>query len=93
VGHPGELVHVDVQRLARIVRVGHRIHAIGVCGPPARARKYIHVAVDDHSRVAYTDVLADQPGRSAEAFLSRTVRWFAQRGTVVTRARFPRAAQ
>jgi hypothetical protein len=47
-------------------------------------REYAHVAVDDHSRVAYTEVLADQTGRSAEAFL-RIVRWFAQRGTVVTR--------
>ena len=43
------------------------------------------MAVDDHSRVAYTEVLADQTGRSAEAFLRRIVRWFAQRGTVVTR--------
>ena len=40
--------------------------------------------LDGHRRVAYAEVLADQTGRSAEAFLSRTVRWFAQRGTVVS---------
>jgi hypothetical protein len=91
--HPGELVHVDVKRLARIVRVGHRIHGNRSVRVHGAGWEYVHVAVDDHSRVAYTEVLADQPGRSAEAFLSRTVRWFAQRGTVVTRARFPRAAQ
>lgn len=83
--HPGELVHVDVKRLARIVCVGHRIHGDRRLRVYGAGWEYVHVAVDDHSRVAYTEVLPDQTGRSAEAFLRRTVRWFAQRGTVVTR--------
>jgi transposase InsO family protein len=82
---PGELVHVDVKRLARIVRVGHRIHGNRSLRVYGAGWEYVHVAIDDHSRVAYTEVLPDQTGRSAEAFLRRTVRWFAQRGTVVTR--------
>ena len=82
-------VHVDVKRLARIVRVGHGNRSLRVYGA---GREYAHVG-GRHSRVAYTEVLADQTGRSVEVFLHRTVRWFAQRGTVVTRARFPRAAQ
>ena len=82
---PGELVHIDVKRLARIVRVGHRIHGNRSLRVYGAGWEYVHVAVDDHSRVAYTEVLADQTGRSAEAFLRRTIRWFAQRGTVVTR--------
>jgi transposase InsO family protein len=82
---PGELVHVDVKRLARIVRVGHRIHGNRSLRVYGAGWEYVHVAVDDHSRVAYTEVLPDQTGRSAEAFLRRTVRWFAQRGTVVSR--------
>ena len=83
--HPGELVHIDVKRLARIVRVGHRIHGNRSLRVYGAGWEYVHVAIDDHSRVAYTEVLPDQTGRSAEAFLRRTVRWFAQRGTVVTR--------
>jgi len=83
--HPGELVHVDVKRLARIVRVGHRIHGNRSLRVYGAGWEYVHVAIDDHSRVAYTEVLPDQTGRSAEAFLRRTVQWFAQRGIVVTR--------
>lgn len=83
--HPGELVHIDVKRLARIVRVGHRIHGNRSLRVYGAGWEYVHVAVDDHSRVAYTEVLPDQTGRSADAFLRRTVRWFAQRGTVVNR--------
>lgn len=83
--HPGELVHVDVKRLARIVRIGHRIHGNRSLRVYGAGWEYVHVAVDDHSRVAYTEVLPDQTGRSAEAFLRRMVRWFAQRGTVVNR--------
>jgi len=83
--HPGELVHLDVKRLARIVRVGHRIHGNRSLRVYGAGWEYVHVAVDDHSRVAYTEVLPDQTGRSAEAFLRRTIRWFAQRGVVVTR--------
>jgi transposase InsO family protein len=83
--HPGELVHVDVKRLARIVRVGHRIHGNRSLRVYGAGWEYVHVAVDDHSRVAYTEVLPDQTGRSAERFLRRMIRWFAHRGIVVTR--------
>ena len=82
---PGDLVHLDVKRLARIVRVGHRIHGNRSLRVYGAGWEYVHVAVDDHSRVAYTEVLPDQTGRSAEAFLRRTVRWFAKRGTIVRR--------
>lgn len=82
---PGDLVHVDVKRLARIVRVGHRIHGNRSLRVYGAGWEYVHVAVDDHSRVAYTEVLADQTGRSAAVFLRRMVRWFARRGTVVRR--------
>ena len=45
--------------------------------------EYVHVAVNDYSRVAYAEVLADQGGATTAAFLHRTVRWFARRGVVV----------
>jgi transposase InsO family protein len=78
---PGELVHLDIKPLARILRVGHRIH-----GDRRRRSidgagyEFVHVAVDDYSRVAYVEVLPDQGGATTAAFLRRTVRWFAARG-------------
>ena len=79
---PGELVHLDVKPLGRILRVGHRID------PQRRASvgagwEYVHVAVDDYSRAAYVEVLPDQTGATTAAFLGRTVGWFARRGVRV----------
>jgi hypothetical protein len=66
--HPGELVHVDVKRLARIVRVGHRIHGNRSVRVHGAGWEYVDVAVDDHSRVAYTEVLADKPAAVPKRF-------------------------
>ena len=83
--HPGDLVHLDIKPLARILQIGHRIH-----GDRRRVRygagyEYVHVAIDDHSRVAYVEVLPDQRGTTTAQFLRRTLRWFAQRGVRVRR--------
>ena len=82
---PGELVHLDIKPLARILRVGHRIHGDRRQTVPGAGYEYAHVAVDDYSRVAYVEVLADQCGGTTAAFLQRTVRWFARRGVRVER--------
>jgi transposase len=70
--HPGDLVHLDVKPLARIAGVGHRIHG----DQRARVRgigwEYAHVAIDDHSRAAYVEVLPDQTGATTAAFLARS---------------------
>lgn len=82
---PGELVHLDIKPLGRILRIGHRFaphrrsHRLGA------GWEYVHVAIDDHSRAAYAEVLPDQTGATAAAFLQRTIRWFARRGVVVQR--------
>lgn len=81
---PGELVHLDIKPLGRILRVGHRIH------PQRRSSvgagwEYVHVAVDDYSRAAYVEVLPDQTGATTAAFLRRTIGWFARRGITVVR--------
>jgi transposase InsO family protein len=81
----GALVHLDVKPLARILRVGHRIHGDRRAIVKGAGWEYVHVAVDDHSRVAYVEVLPDQRGRTTAHFLRRTVRWFAQRGVTVRR--------
>ena len=82
---PGELVHLDIKPLVRILRVGHRIYGDRRTMVHGAGYEYVHVAVDDYSRVAYVEVLADQRGPTTAAFLHRTVRWFARRGVAVER--------
>ena len=90
--HPGELVHVDIKKLGRIRGVGHRV--TGSRASQAKTRRegrlreisgweYVHVMVDDHSRVAYAEVLDDLTASRAVAFLRRAVAWFAERGVGV----------
>jgi transposase InsO family protein len=85
---PGELIHVDVKKLGRIGKgAGHRIS--GNRGPGQRSRgagwECVHVCVDDATRLAYVEVLPDERGESASAFLRRAVAWFAERGVAVER--------
>jgi transposase InsO family protein len=94
--HPGELVHVDIKQLGRIsVRgAGHRVLGHGqkqsqfkrtVDGRTYRptGHEYVHVMVDDHSRLAYAEVLEGLTARCAVAFLGRAVAWFGERGVKV----------
>jgi transposase InsO family protein len=87
--HPGELVHVDIKKLGRILVAGHRVTGIRR-GTPLKARgggghgtagwEFVHVMVDDHSRLAYVEVLADERGYTAVGFLHRARAWFSQHG-------------
>jgi transposase InsO family protein len=65
--------------------VGHRIHGDRRTRVTGIGWEYAHVAVDDHSRAAYVEVLPDQTGPTTAGFLDRTVAWFAQRGVRITR--------
>lgn len=82
---PGDLLHVDIKPLGRIAGIGHRIHGDRRARVKGIGWEYVHVAVDDHSRVAYVEVLADQLGTSCAAFLTRARAWFAARGVTVRR--------
>jgi transposase InsO family protein len=82
---PGDLLHVDIKALGRIAGVGHRIHGDRRTRVRGIGWEYVHVAVDDHSRVSYVEVLADQLGTSCAAFLDRALAWFAARGVTVRR--------
>jgi transposase InsO family protein len=83
--HRGDLVHLDVKPLGRIAGVGHRIHGDRRARVKGIGWEYAHVAIDDHSRAAYVEVLPDQTGATTAAFLQRTLAWFAQRGVRVAR--------
>lgn len=82
---PGDLLHLDMKPLARIGRVGHRIHGDHSQKAVGLGYEVAHVAVDDHSRVAYVEMLADQRGATVAGFLRRVLRWFAARGVRVRR--------
>ena len=73
---PGELVHLDVKPLARIHRVGHRIHGDRSKRVYGAGWEFAHVAIDDATRLAYVEVLPDQRGQTAVGFLERALRWF-----------------
>jgi len=81
----GDLLHVDIKPLARIVGVGHRIH-----GDHSKKRRgvgyeYAHVAIDDATRVAYVEVRRSQRRRACAAFLRNALVWFRRRGVTVRR--------
>ena len=81
----GELVHVDVKKLARFHRPGHRMLGRGRGRYDERGvgYDYVHVCVDDYSRLAYAEVLPDERATTAIAFLRRALSWFEQRGVRV----------
>ena len=89
--HPGELVHVDIKQLGRISHrgaghrmVGHRKSQDARRRMRGKTRfEYVHVMVDDHTRLAYAEVLPTLTARCAVAFLRKAVSWFAERGVEI----------
>ena len=83
--HVGDLLHIDLNRLGRVVGIGHRIHG----DRRRRARKagweYLHVAIDDATRLTYAEVLAAADAPACAAFLQRTLAWFRRRGVRIRR--------
>jgi transposase InsO family protein len=87
--HPGELVHVDIKRLGRIGRRGAGHRATGNRGRGQRSRgagwQFVHIAIDDHSRLAYAEVLPDEKATTAIGFLKRALAFYAAHGISVQR--------
>jgi transposase InsO family protein len=82
---PGELVHLDVKKLGRIGRPGHRVNGDRRTQMRGIGWEFVHVAVDDATRLAYVEVLADEKGQTAAGFLRRAVAFFARYGIQVER--------
>lgn len=85
VARPGELLHLDVKKLGRIGRVGHRIHGDRTTRVRGIGWEYVHVAVDDCTRLAYVEVQRDEREHTAARFLAHAVAWFAAQGIRVVR--------
>jgi transposase InsO family protein len=82
---PGELVHVDTKKLGRIRGVGHRIHGQRIHTTRGIGWEFAHLAIDDHTRLSYVEVLDDETGATTADFLERALRYFDRRGVRVQR--------
>jgi transposase InsO family protein len=95
---PGELIHIDIKKLGRIEHgAGARI--VGMANRGGRPKRtdslgvarqiagweYVHIAIDDHTRLAYAEVLKDHKAPTVVAFLRRAVKFFARYGVTVER--------
>jgi transposase InsO family protein len=84
--HPGELIHLDIKKLGRFERIGHRI-----TGDPQQGKsrgagwEFVHVCIDDASRVAFSQILPDEKKESAVAFLKAAVAYYQSLGVAVAR--------
>jgi transposase InsO family protein len=82
---PGELLHVDVKKLGKIGQPGHRVHGDRRRRSRGIGWEYLHVAVDDATRLAYAEVLPDERASTAAAFLRRALAFFRSFGIRVER--------
>src|SRR5215469_3376833 len=85
---PGELIHVDIKKLGRIGQPGHRALGRGPGRHKGKGKhgwEFVHVCVDDATRLAYVEVLPDEKGATAAGFLRRAVSWLKGMGVEVER--------
>lgn len=88
---PGDLIHLDIKKLGRFERVGHRItgERTGQSNPRGRGQgygwEYLHVAIDDNSRLSFSRIHPDEKAVSAVAHLKAAIAWYASLGVTVTR--------
>jgi len=77
---PGALIHLDIKKLGRIGRIGHRIHGDRRRRTRGLGWEYLHVAIDDATRLAYAALFLDETAVSTAAFLAQAVAWFRRQG-------------
>ena len=84
---PGEMIHIDIKKLGRFNRVGHRITGdrTGQSNTRGVGWEYVHVAIDDHSRVAFAKVMPNEKKSSATSFLKAAVAYYESLGIKIER--------
>ena len=84
---PGEMIHIDIKKLGKFNQIGHRITGdrTGQSNNRGVGWEYVHVAIDDHSRVAFAKVMSSEKKRSAIAFLKDTIAYYEDLGVKVER--------
>jgi transposase InsO family protein len=85
--HPGEMIHIDIKKLGRFDRVGHRITGdrTGQSNSRGVGWEFVHVCIDDHSRVAFTQIKPDEKAVSAVDFLKAAVAYYESLGVKIAR--------
>jgi transposase InsO family protein len=83
--HPGELIHIDIKKLGRFERVGHRITGDRQRSSRGAGWEFVHVAIDDASRLAFSQILPDERKEGAVAFLRAAVASYQMLGVAVAR--------
>jgi transposase InsO family protein len=75
---PGEIIHIDIKKLGKFSRIGHRITGDrnGQSNTRGVGWEYVHLAIDDHSRLAYSEILPDEKRASCLRFLFNALRFF-----------------
>jgi transposase InsO family protein len=73
---PGELLHLDTKKFAKIKKIGHRITGDRRGNKHGLGWEFLHVCIDDATRVAYAEVLPDEKGLTATEFVQRAIAWF-----------------
>jgi len=84
---PGEMIHIDIKKLGRFDKIGHRITGdrTGQSNSRGVGWEFVHVCIDDHSRVAFSQILPDEKAESAVSFLKAAVAYYKSLGVTVTR--------
>lgn len=86
---PGEIIHIDIKKLGRFNAIGHRITGDRTARSTKRSIgagwEFVHVAIDDHSRLAFSQIMADEKQASAVAFLEATTRHYRRLGIEIAR--------
>jgi transposase InsO family protein len=84
---PGEIIHIDIKKLGKFNRIGHRITSdrTGHSNTRGVGWEYLHLAIDDHSRLAYSEILPDEKRGSCLRFLFNALRFFRRHGVRVER--------
>ena len=83
--HVGDLLHIDLKRLGRVAGIGHRIHGDRRRRSRNVGWEFLHVAIDDATRLTYAEVLPADDAPACAAFLRRTLTWFRRRGVRIRR--------
>jgi transposase len=83
---PGEMIHIDIKKLGRFARAGHRTTGERQgCRNKGAGWEFVHVAIDDHSRIAFAKIMGSERKRSATAFLKAACTYYASLGIKVER--------
>jgi transposase InsO family protein len=85
--HPGELIHIDIKKLGKFNRIGHRITGdrTGQSNTRGVGWEFVHVCIDDASRIAFSKIMKDEKKASAVNFLKAAVAYYASLGVTIER--------